>query len=47
MDRNKAVVYVAGLFTWGMLGIVRMVYLDGSNRPLVNFSKTSETTKKS
>lgn len=34
MDKNKAVVWIAGIFTYGILTLVRTVYSDG--KPLVN-----------
>jgi hypothetical protein len=33
-DKNRAVVWIAGIFTYGIVSLVRTVYTDG--KPLLN-----------
>lgn len=46
MDKNRAIVYISGIFAWGVVTLVRTVYADGKPDPLfkmdLNIPKKSE-----
>ena len=37
MNDNKAIVWIAGIFTYGIVTLVRTVYAGGKPDPLVKF----------